>query len=47
VAAIAGAVVGAAAILRPSSPSMARWLVTGGTVAWVAALVLLFIDAAG
>ena len=46
-AAIAGAVVGAGAIVRPSSPSIARWLVTGGAVAWVAALVLLFVDAAG
>lgn len=46
-AAIAGAIVGVAAVVRPRSPGLARWLAIGGTVAWIVMIGLLLLDAAG
>jgi hypothetical protein len=47
VAAIAGAIIGAGAVIRPRSPVAAQWLVIGGVIVWVSAMALLLLDAGG
>jgi hypothetical protein len=47
VASIAGGMVGIAAIIRPTAPVAARWLVLVGTIVWVVAIALLLLDASG